>query len=58
MSETKFIEREVKNIDVTTEDLNMLRLLRNYLGTKPLPFDEIVHGNLFLDKFIKKINDA
>ncbi len=52
------MENQVKNIDVTAEDLNMLKLIRNYLGTKPLPFDETVHGNLFLDKFIKKINDA
>jgi hypothetical protein len=58
MSNTKFIENQVKNIDVTEDDLNMLILIRNYLGTKPLPFDETVHGNFFLDKFIKKINDA
>lgn len=58
MSENKVMINEVKNIDVTEEDLKMLRLIRGYLGTKPLPFDETVHGNLFLDKFIKKINDA
>lgn len=58
MSDTKFMEQEVKNIDVTAEDLKMLKSIRDYLGTKPLPFNETVYGNLFLDKFIKKINDA
>lgn len=58
MSETKFIERDVKTVEITTDDLNMLNNIRNYLGTKPLPFNETVHGNLFLDKFIKKINEA
>lgn len=58
MSDTKFIDREVKTIEITVDELNMLNSIRKYLGSKPLPFDEIVLGNLFLDRFIKKINDA
>ncbi len=58
MNDTKIIKNEVKTIDVTAKELEMLNVVRNYLGTKPLPFDETVHGNLFLSNFIKKINDA
>ncbi len=58
MSDTKFIDREVKTIEITKDELSMIISIRNYLGTKPLPFDETVQGNLFLNKFIKKIDDA
>lgn len=57
MSDTR-IENEVKTIEVTQQELNMLNIVRNYLGTKPLPFDETANGNLFLDRFIKKINES
>ena len=52
------MEHKVKTIEITADELNMLQSIRNYLGSKELPFNETAPGNLFLDKFINKIKNS